>query len=76
MKPPIAYLAAISAFALVGCGSSQPEHQEQPLSARPPVESNFKQLKTKEEKIKYIQESKAPDSEKQRAIAEIEAGRL
>ncbi len=68
-------LLAVS-IVLVGCGSSQPEHVEQPLSARPAVVNDFTKLKTPEEKIKFIQDSKAPDSEKARAIADVQAGKI
>jgi len=77
MKTSVA--AAIAAFfvvlGLAGCGAPKPEHAEQPISERPKPAIDFKSL-SKEEKIKYIQSSKAPDTEKQRAIGEVNAGRL
>lgn len=61
-------------FAAIGCGSSTPEHQVQPLASRP--ENPFTSLKTPEEKIEYIKKSPAPESAKEEAIAKIKAGKL
>jgi hypothetical protein len=57
-----------------GCGSSQPEHEVKPLTARPVDKNAPTQFSTPEEKIRYIENSKAPESVKQQAIAKIKAG--
>lgn len=67
--------SVLAALILTGCGASQPEHPEQPLTTRPAPATDFKSL-SKEEKIKYIQNSPAPEEEKKRAIGEVNAGRL
>lgn len=69
-------LVPFAALVVAGCGSSEPQHQVQPLSARPPVQNDYQNLKTPEDKIRYIENSKAPESEKQKAIAQIKAGKL
>lgn len=61
---------------LSACGSSEPQHEVKPLTERPPVVNDFSKLKTKEEKIKFIQNSPAPDAEKAAAIAKVNAGSL
>ena len=63
-------------IALAGCGSAEPAREVTPLTARPPVENDFSKLKTPEEKIEFIQKSKAPDAEKARAISQVRAGAL
>lgn len=65
-----------AALVLAGCNSSEPSHSVQPLTERPPVQNDFSKLKTKEEKIKFIQNSPAPADEKERAIAKVNAGTL
>ncbi|MBN9502079.1 MAG: hypothetical protein BGO01_10605 [Armatimonadetes bacterium 55-13] len=62
-------------FALAGCGSGEPEHPVKPIASVPPATTDFSRF-TPEEKIKYIENSKAPDSEKQKAIAQVKAGKL
>ena len=66
----------VLALVLGGCGSSQPEHAIQPIKALPPVKNAFKDLKTPEEKIKFVENSRAPENAKQDAIARIKAGQL
>jgi hypothetical protein len=78
---PIKLFAAMAvaacAFGAVGCGSSAPEHVEKPLATRPQASaSEFDKLKTPEEKIKYIENSGAPEVEKKRAIEQIKSGKL
>jgi len=63
------------ALLVVGCGASQPEHVEKPLAAKPP-QQDIKSFSSPEEKIRYIQNSKAPDAEKEKAIAQVRAGTL
>jgi len=55
-----------------GCGPSAQEHVVKPLASRPTA--NIPTFNTPEDKIRYIQNSKAPDSVKKSAIARIEAG--
>jgi PBP1b-binding outer membrane lipoprotein LpoB len=59
-----------------GCGSSAPAHEVRPLAERPPVPTDVQNLKTPEDKIRYIENSNAPESEKEKAIAQIRAGKL
>jgi hypothetical protein len=61
---------------LVGCGASAPEHAVKPLKARPVVQNPFTSASTAEDKIRFIQGSKAPDSVKESAIARVKAGQL
>lgn len=72
----LATAGIVATFFVFGCGSSQSDHEVKPLTERPPVTSPFKALKTPEEKIKYIQNSGAPESEKAAAIEKIKAGQL
>lgn len=73
----VRFPALAAALALLGCGPSQPEHTERPLAARPAATANaFDSLKTPEEKIKYIENSGAPEFEKKRAIEQIKSGAL
>jgi len=78
MSNRIFFVIAILPIALVaiGCGSSTPPQTEKPLSAPPTTPNQFQSLKTPEEKIKFIEESKAPESEKKKAIEKIRAGQL
>ncbi len=71
-----ALIALSTVFALAGCGASTPEHVEKPLSSHEAPTVDFKSLKTPEEKIKFIEDSKAPESEKQKAIAQVKAGKI
>jgi hypothetical protein len=73
MKPAIALLVALAAS---GCGSSEPAHEVRPLAARPEAPNDLANLKTPEQKIEYIRNSPAPPEEKEKAIAQIRAGKL
>lgn len=72
----IVVAAASMASAIAGCGSSEPVHEVKPITARPVAPVDAQNLKTPEEKIKYIQNSNAPESEKKKAIAQVQAGQL
>lgn len=74
MRPGIAIL--ITAILAVGCGSSEPEHEEKPFTEKPVVTGGIGPNSTPEEKIKYIENSKAPEATKKEAIAKIRAGQL
>lgn len=71
-----AVFAASAALAAGGCGSSGSEHPVRPLTARPPATSRFQKLTTPEEKIRFIESSGAPQSEKDKAIARVRSGQL
>lgn len=74
----LALALALGLLAL-GCGSSQPEHEEKPLSSTnqpSSSQSEFDRLTTPEEKIKFIENSKAPEAEKKKAIEQIKSGKL
>jgi hypothetical protein len=68
-------LFIIAIFA-IGCGSPEPEHQEKPLTEKRAVTGGIGPNSTAEEKIKYIENSKAPEQTKKDAIAKIKAGQL
>jgi len=76
---PNRILVALAAFSftlvVAGCGSSEPEHPIKPLTTRPAQTTDFSSF-TPDEKIKYIQNSKAPEAEKQKAIDQVKAGKL
>ncbi len=61
---------------VAGCGSSEPEHKEKPFTEKPPVTGGIGPNSTAEEKIKYIENSKAPEDVKKAEIAKIKAGQL
>lgn len=69
-------LAFVLPVVVAGCGSSEPVRAERPLTARPAPTGGITASSTPEEKIRYIQNSKAPDAEKEKAIAQIRAGTL
>jgi len=69
-------LASLLAIALTGCGSSEPAHEVKPLTTRPAPTQDMTKLTTPEEKIQYIENSKAPDSVKKQAIQQIKDGKL
>lgn len=73
LKIPIALF--VLSLIVVGCGSSEPAHPEKPLTAPPAQTTDFSKF-TAEQKIEYIQNSKAPEAEKQKAIDQIKAGKL
>jgi len=74
MRTRIALL--ITALLAAGCGSPEAEHQEKPLTEKPAVTGGIGPNSTAEEKIKYIENSKAPEQTKKDAIAKIKAGQL
>lgn len=57
------------------CGS-EPQREVKPLTSRPTPTVDYTKLRTPEEKIAYIENSNAPESEKQAAIERIKAGKL
>jgi len=68
------FLACLLAAA--SCGSSEPAHEVKPLTARPAPTQDMSKLTTPEEKIQYIENSKAPDAVKKQAIQQIKDGKL
>jgi ABC-type uncharacterized transport system auxiliary subunit len=75
-KRQASFVALAALAAMAGCGPSEPVRQIKPLTERPPVQNDFTKLKTPEEKIKFIENSGAPEAEKQRATAQVRAGNL
>lgn len=77
ISPVVKLSLCVALGGLLGCGTSAPSHEEKPLVSRPSGGPNtFDQLKTPEEKIRYIENSGAPEVEKKRAIEQIKSGRL
>lgn len=66
--------AFLVACILAGCDKGEPTRPVKPLTQVPPTD--YSQLRTPEDKIRYIENSKAPKEEKDRAIAQIRAGKL
>jgi len=66
-------VAVLTALTMSGCGSSAPEHPVKPLAVRPAAPSQS--FNTVDDKIRYIENSKAPESVKKSAIERLRSGR-